>query len=190
MNRIAPSLSALLIFAAAIFSFPLEAALSAEAVTASYTKAERCSITEEKPEPGRPKVLEFYADWADSCIRLKPMLERLKEQYGSLIDFQSIDVDDPASAPLVEQYEVSPIPALIFVDNSNQVVAYSIGYSSEERIFERELTKIVPAEVTAESQYLYCRTIAALRTMSTSASLRSYLDSLKTSLNTIIRPKR
>ncbi len=92
----------------------------------------------------RPKILEFYASWADTCTRLKPCIERLKQQYGDRVEFLSYDVDDPASRPLIEQYEVCPIPTVLFISARNEVVAYSVGCCSQERVMDKNISKILP----------------------------------------------
>lgn len=90
----------------------------------------------------RPKVFEFYADWCEPCKQLKPVMEKIKQQYGSQVDFVSYDVDDANSAQFIDQYEVSPIPTIIFLSPDNKVVGYSIGFSGEKSV-EKELKKVL-----------------------------------------------
>jgi thiol-disulfide isomerase/thioredoxin len=82
----------------------------------------------------KPKVLEFYASWCQPCKMLKPLIEKAKTEYGDKIEFVSYNVDDPTTEKLMEDYEVSPIPTLIFLGADNQVISYSIGYSGETGI--------------------------------------------------------
>lgn len=93
-------------------------------------------------EPGKPKILEFYASWCEPCKQLKPLMEKIKSTYGDQVEFISYNVDDPETEKVVEDYEVSPIPTLIFLDPNNQVVSYSVGYSGEVGV-QKGLKKIL-----------------------------------------------
>ena len=50
------------------------------------------------------------------------------------IDFVTVNIDDPKNAALVEEYGVSPIPTLLFLDKNSQVVSYLIGFSDESTL--------------------------------------------------------
>jgi thiol-disulfide isomerase/thioredoxin len=93
-------------------------------------------------EPSKPKVLEFYAPWCDPCNKLKESIAKAKVDYKDKVEFVSYNIDDPKSGKVVEDYEVSPIPTLIFLDSSNQVVSYSIGYSDSG--LKNGMKKILP----------------------------------------------
>jgi thiol-disulfide isomerase/thioredoxin len=90
----------------------------------------------------RPKVFEFYAEWCEPCKELKPIMAKMKQQYGDQIEITSINVDDQTNSEIVDQYDVSPIPTVIFLNPDGQVVGYSIGFS--EKTVEKELQKILP----------------------------------------------
>lgn len=94
-------------------------------------------------EAAKPKILEFYASWCEPCKQLAPLMAKAKSTYGEQVEFISYNVDDPSVDKLVEDYEVSPIPTLIFLDQSNQVVSYSVGYSGEAGIHQG-IKKILP----------------------------------------------
>lgn len=91
----------------------------------------------------KPKVLEFYASWCDPCNKLKPIVEKAKETYGDKVEFIRYNIDDPKAEKIIEDYEVSPIPTLIFLDSSNQVITYSVGYSGENGL-KSGIKKILP----------------------------------------------
>lgn len=93
--------------------------------------------------PSKPKILEFYAPWCQPCKQLKPFIEKAKNEYAEQVEFVTYNIDDPKSAKIVEDYEVSPIPTLIFLDSTNQVMSYSIGYSGESGI-KAGIKKILP----------------------------------------------
>lgn len=94
-------------------------------------------------EAAKPKVLEFTAKWCEPCKQLKPIIAKAKSDYADRVEFITVDIDDPKSEKIIEDYEVSPIPTLIFLDSSNQVITYSVGYSGENGL-KAGIKKIVP----------------------------------------------
>lgn len=85
-------------------------------------------------EGSKPVIMEFYASWAQPCKQMKPVIERAKSEYGDRINFVSINVDDPANEKVVDQYGISPVPTLIFIDPGGEVVSYAIGFSGESSL--------------------------------------------------------
>lgn len=99
----------------------------------------------------KPRVLEFYASWAAPCQKLQPAMDRAKSEYGKDVEFDSYDVDDPAARALVNEYEVCPIPTLIFIDSNNKICGYSIGCTSDRPVRDG-IAKILPATKTAQQK--------------------------------------
>jgi thioredoxin 1 len=92
----------------------------------------------------KPVVINFFAKWCQPCTMLDKAIKKAQASYGDQVEFLSVDVDDPAKERLLEQYDVSPIPTVIFLDNSGEVVSYSIGYSGDESIVSG-IKKILPS---------------------------------------------
>lgn len=90
----------------------------------------------------KAKVVEFYADWCEPCQLLKPVLQKARAEYGKKIEFISYNVDDENNQAMLDKYEVSPIPTIIYLSPDNKVVGYSIGFAGE-RLIEKELQKIL-----------------------------------------------
>lgn len=91
----------------------------------------------------KPKIYEFYADWCEPCKMLKPVMAKLKAEYGDRVEFAAINVDDKVNAEMLEQYDVSPIPTVIFMNTEDQVVGYSIGFGGEKTV-QKEVQKLLP----------------------------------------------
>ncbi|MBI4534336.1 MAG: tetratricopeptide repeat protein [Candidatus Melainabacteria bacterium] len=82
----------------------------------------------------KPIVMDFYAPWAQPCKLMKPVIEKMKSDYGEQVNFVSINVDDPANEQVIDQYGVSPIPTLVFISPAGEVATYVIGYSGEQPV--------------------------------------------------------
>lgn len=77
----------------------------------------------------RPTVIDFYAAWCQPCRSMDKALDKAKQEYGDKISIMKVDIDDPKNEKLVDQYEVSPIPTVVFLNTDGEVVTYTIGYA-------------------------------------------------------------
>jgi len=82
----------------------------------------------------KPKIINFYASWAQPCKLLQPVIEKAKNQYGDQVEFLSVDVDDPKNDHLIQEFDVSPIPTIVFLDGEGQMVTFTIGFSGDAAI--------------------------------------------------------
>ncbi len=82
----------------------------------------------------KPTVLCFSATWCEPCQKLDTALAKQIAAYGNKINFVTVNIDDPKNAALVEEYGVSPVPTLLFLDKNSQVVSYLIGFSDESTL--------------------------------------------------------
>lgn len=85
-------------------------------------------------EGSKPTVIDFSAKWCQPCKQLDGVIGKLKTDYGDKVAFMRVDVDDPNSQALLDQYEVSPIPTVVFLNTEGEVVNYSVGYSGENSV--------------------------------------------------------
>jgi thioredoxin 1 len=69
-------------------------------------------MTPEKTDKGKPVLVEFSAGWCSSCQTMEPVLEAIKKDWGSSIDFIKIDIDIMPQA--VAGFRINSIPAFIF----------------------------------------------------------------------------
>lgn len=85
-------------------------------------------------EGSKPTVIDFSAKWCQPCKQLDGVIGKLKTDYGDKVAFMRVDVDDPNSQALLDQYEVSPIPTIVYLNTEGEVVNYSVGYSGENSV--------------------------------------------------------
>ncbi len=95
-------------------------------------------------EGAKPTVIDFYASWAQPCKQLSGVMDKFKTSYKDKVKFMRVDVDDPGSESLLDQYEVSPVPTVVFLNEEGEVVSYSVGFSGENSVKEG-LNKILSA---------------------------------------------
>lgn len=91
-----------------------------------------------------PTVIDFYANWCHPCKKLEQSLTQVTKKYGDRVKVMRVDVDDPKNDRIVDQYEVSPIPTVIFLNTEGEVVDYSIGFSGEKSL-SKGIEKILKA---------------------------------------------
>lgn len=103
-------------------------------------------FSKDRGAPGKaptPTVIDFYASWCQPCKKLEQDMGTISQRYGDKVHFMRVDVDDPKNQKMVDQYEISPIPTVIFLNADGEVVDYAIGYSGEKSI-SRGIEKILP----------------------------------------------
>jgi len=70
-------------------------------------------------KPGKPAVVDFYADWCGYCQQLKPVLRRLESEYAGTVAFFRVDTD--AARELASQHSIRYLPTLLLYAAGQQV---------------------------------------------------------------------
>ncbi|MCS6773427.1 MAG: thioredoxin domain-containing protein [Anaerolineae bacterium] len=83
---------------------------------------------------GKPTFIEFYATWCGSCLAMKPVVSKLRDAYGDRVVFQSYNIDDPASAELMQKYRYVGRPQFVIVKPDGSVLATRVGVFPYERL--------------------------------------------------------
>ena len=78
-------------------------------------------------------VVDFWAPWCGPCLMLKPMLEKIAEQYKGKFILAKMNVDENSEKPA--EYGVMSIPSIKFFKNG-EVVDEFIGAMPEAQIKE------------------------------------------------------
>lgn len=82
----------------------------------------------------RPQVIDFYADWDEPSKQLSTDLDAIKEQYGEQVEILRVNIDDPQNQAIVDQYEVSPVPTVVFLNTDGKINNYFVGYSGKTEL--------------------------------------------------------
>ncbi|NEP11102.1 MAG: thioredoxin fold domain-containing protein [Symploca sp. SIO2C1] len=80
---------------------------------------------------GKPSLIEFYADWCQTCQSLAVTLEQLQHKYGESINFTMLNIDDPQWHQQIQTYQVTGVPHLTFLRANQEVVETLIGKAPE-----------------------------------------------------------
>ncbi|HEY9867795.1 MAG TPA: hypothetical protein V6D08_01190 [Candidatus Obscuribacterales bacterium] len=75
---------------------------------------------------------------------LEHAIRELLEDCGDRLNFVSLDADDPANDVLLKKYGINPLPAVLYLNATNEVVAYTLGFSGTEKI-KAGIAKILPS---------------------------------------------
>lgn len=75
---------------------------------------------------GRPTLVEFYADWCESCLAMAPAMEDLERRHPEL-DVVLLNVDNPVWEPQLLQWQVNGIPHLELFGADGQDRGQAIG---------------------------------------------------------------
>lgn len=91
---------------------------------------------------GKPSLTEFYADWCTSCQAMAGDLAEVKQTYGQDVNFVMLNVDNTKWLPEILRYRVDGIPHFVFMDQSGEAVAETIG-EQPRPILEADLDALI-----------------------------------------------
>ena len=84
-----------------------------------------------------PRLLDLGSDQCIPCKMMAPILEELKEEYGSVFEVEVIDVRKNREVGM--DYAIRVIPTQIFFDASGKEVFRNQGFMSKEDILRKWL---------------------------------------------------
>ncbi len=89
--------------------------------------AETSTPLEEALNNGKPTLIEFYANWCTTCQAMAEDMGQLRQQYDNQLNFVMLNVDNSKWLPEVLQYRVDGIPHFVYLNNSGEAIAETIG---------------------------------------------------------------
>jgi thiol:disulfide interchange protein len=94
---------------------------------------------------GKPTLMEFYANWCNSCQAMAQDLAMIKQQFGETVNFSMLNVDNTKWLPEITKYRVDGIPHFVFFDRQASVVAQAIG-EQPRSVLEKNLTALLAGD--------------------------------------------
>jgi len=91
----------------------------------------------------KPCIIDFYADWCRPCRMLSPELEKIAEKYKGKIVVYKIDTEKEKE--LARLFNISSIPALLFVPSADKKPSMLRGYRDATQL-EEEVKTILLAK--------------------------------------------
>jgi thiol-disulfide isomerase/thioredoxin len=76
---------------------------------------------------GKPTLIDFYADWCESCKVMAPTMRELESKYGNNINFITLDGTDPNNSEFVSKFKVDGIPHVAFITSKAEVKTALVG---------------------------------------------------------------
>ncbi len=77
-------------------------------------------------------VIDFSATWCMPCRMLKPILERVTEQFDN-VDFYEIDIDE--NEEIAKRYRIFSVPTLVCFKSGKKIDSL-VGLNSYDDIVE------------------------------------------------------
>ena len=74
-------------------------------------------------------LIDFWAAWCGPCKVMHPIVEEIAQNFAGKVRVVKINVDEPDSQSMVEQYQVGAMPTYI-IEKKGQVVNSFIGAQS------------------------------------------------------------
>ena len=87
----------------------------------------------------KPAIVDFTATWCGPCQRIAPILEELAKEYEGKIVIYKVDVDK--NKPLARSFNVSSIPAVMFIPVGGEPVM-TVG-SRDKAKFQSEIETLL-----------------------------------------------
>ena len=91
----------------------------------------------------KPAIVDFTATWCGPCQRIAPILEELADEYRKDIVIYKVDIDKERG--LAEAFNVSSIPAILYIPANGSDPIMTIGARGKER-FKEEIGKYLMTE--------------------------------------------
>lgn len=77
---------------------------------------------------GLPTIVEFYADWCETCQSMAADTRSLQQEFSDRVNFVFFDVDNSRWLPELRQFKVDGIPHFVFLSSKKDVLGEAIGF--------------------------------------------------------------
>jgi len=84
----------------------------------------------------KPSIIMFGSHKVAENGNTEVVLNRLMEPYVGKVEFTELNADDPKNAALLKPYADKPLPIVLFLNSSHNIVSYTSGIASEQDLAE------------------------------------------------------
>ena len=81
-----------------------------------------------------PGIVMLSTKTCPACKQMLRVLEKLDTKYGKKLDVGLIYLEDDPE--IAEEFNVSYVPVLVFLDEDGDVFAQEVGYKSESEVLK------------------------------------------------------
>ncbi|KAJ8906763.1 hypothetical protein NDN08_003251 [Rhodosorus marinus] len=93
----------------------------------------------------KPTVLEFYADWCESCMKMAPKVSKLETEFAGSVNFVVMNGENPNYRELLYKYRVDGVPHFALLDADGKLQTTLIG-KIPVSVLEDDLNALVKGE--------------------------------------------
>ncbi len=83
----------------------------------------------------KPAIVDFTATWCGPCQKIAPILEELAVEHADDIVIYKVDIDKERD--LAKAFNVSSIPAVLFIPGGSEEPVMTIGSRPKEKFVEQ-----------------------------------------------------
>lgn len=84
-------------------------------------------------------LVDYWAEWCQSCLVFMPILESLENEMGKILSFAKVNVGD--NQIIAREQKVRNIPSLILYYNGKEIHRFAENYSKE--IIKKNIYQII-----------------------------------------------
>ncbi len=82
------------------------------------------NFEDEVIKPGKPVLIDFWAEWCRPCKMIAPMLDEIASEYHGKVTIAKLNIDENPKTP--QRFNVRMIPTLVLFKNG-QVEGQKVG---------------------------------------------------------------
>jgi len=75
----------------------------------------------------KPTILIFCAAWIQACSSLTDDIHNGPGTYADKVNIVTVDADEPKNQEILDEYAVKPLPAVLYLSSTNEVLFYTLG---------------------------------------------------------------
>jgi thioredoxin 1 len=75
-------------------------------------------------------LFDFWAAWCGPCKFMHPIVEEIEKEFAGKVKVVKVNVDEPSSQAMVEQYQIGAMPTYI-IEKKGQVLNSFVGAQSK-----------------------------------------------------------